>query len=102
MADYKSWASRKADGQFLIDSGLLFEINHQVLHLVGLSLGVSKEGNISVMDARGTPDKLVYSAETILKANQKLQNFMREFGDYQIDKRRDKLGWSLQPKVYRG
>jgi hypothetical protein len=98
------WVNRKADLQFLIDSGLLFAINHQVLHLVGLALTVSKDkaGNqaLVVKDARANPETLVFSKEVISSAYAKLQSFILEFGGNQMDVRRNKLGWSLQPLIY--
>ena len=32
------WQSRSLDARFLLDSGLLFEINRTVLHLFGIAL----------------------------------------------------------------
>jgi hypothetical protein len=99
MLDYESWLQRPANAQFLIDSGLLFEINRTILHLVGLALTVNKEGVISIKDSRSMPENLKLSKEVMVAAQKKWYEFTRNFAWKQMDRRANKLGWVVQPKV---
>jgi hypothetical protein len=100
MKDGESWNQREVNPQFLIDSGLLFEINRTVLHPLGLALTVKKDEQgkqaLTVKDSRAAPEQLVFSKELRDACKVKLSKFMAEFGNKQIDKRTKALGWACQ------
>ena len=90
-----------ANAEYLVKSGLLFEINLTVLHPVGLALTVIKNQNGSIefgpiKDYRQEPEKLVFDGSTYEQGQMKLNTFMRKFGDFQMEKRRKTLGWACQ------
>ena len=97
-----NWSDRTADFQFLIDSGLLFEINRSILNPLGLALTLKKLPNGQVVlneqlkDSRGEPERLVMDAATFENGKRKLADFLAEFGFEQIERRRDKLGFGTQ------
>jgi hypothetical protein len=90
------WSARKLDPDYLADSGLLFALNRTVLHLIGVGLAV-ENNQLVLKDYRAAPEKAVFDRNTLALAQQKLDNFMREFGDAQDDRRCEKLGWGCQP-----
>lgn len=90
------WDELPLDGQFLLDSGLLFEINRSTFHPLGLSMAV-KDGKIYLQDFRTKPDKTIYSAEKYKEGVNKLRNFLKRFGTRQMELRRKKLGFGFQP-----
>jgi len=96
----EEWKDRKMDAAFILESGLLFEINRTILHPIGLSMVVKKDevGNSSfgLKDNRDTPEGCVYSKENFIKGHKKLRRFMRTFGHKQLELRSKKLGWSFQ------
>jgi hypothetical protein len=101
MANASQWATRPVDIDFVIDSGLLFEINHTVLHPLGLAMTVKvdEQGNKrwAFKDCRVGPEQLVFDQATMEMGKEKLGRFLTEFGGEQMHKRRKKLGWACQP-----
>jgi hypothetical protein len=95
-----NWKSRPVDNDFLLDSGLLFEINRSILHLVGLAFVITKDEQgktvLKLKDGRAEPEKLIFDNAIRDKGTGKLLKFMRDFGDAQINRRRKMLGWSCQ------
>lgn len=100
MQEKISWKDRTIDPQFLIDSGLLFEINRTILHPVGLALTIKKDEQgkqaISIKDNREAPEQLIFGKDLRDACKAKLSKFMQEFGNAQIDKRIKRLGWACQ------
>lgn len=94
------WKNKKVDAAFLLESGLLFEINRAILHPIGISLLVKKDGEgnsaFGLKDERENPEQLIYSKDNYKKGHKKLIKFMKSFGHSQLKKRSDKLGWSFQ------
>jgi hypothetical protein len=88
------------DAQFLIDSGLLFEINRTIMHPLGMALGFKqeegKELKVVIRDCRPAPEQTVFSDEVYKAGVRKLRKFMRAFGDNQLRQRYQKLGWGVQ------
>jgi hypothetical protein len=101
-AKHNEWAARPADFKFLVNSGLLFEINRSILNPIGLALTLKKlpDGSLilsdQLKDCRSNPEQLVIDAATFENGKRKLADFLSEFGHAQMDKRRDKLGWGTQ------
>lgn len=88
------WEKRVIDANFLIDSGLVFEINRTILHLVGLALTV-EDNKLTLLDRRNTPE-YKFNKEVYTMGEEKLKRFMTEFGNKQMEKRRKKLGYGYQ------
>lgn len=94
------WKDKKVDAAFLLESGLLFEINRSILHPIGISMYVMKDGEgrstFGFKDSRSNPAEALYSRDNFKKGHKKLRRFMRNFGHKQLDLRSKKLGWSFQ------
>jgi hypothetical protein len=88
-------------GKFLVDTGLLFEINRKILHPLGLALAVilgedSKTVEFSVWDLRTDPEGIIFSKESFEQGIEKLAKYMEERGSNAIDARRKSLGYVVQ------
>lgn len=86
--------------QFLIDNGILFEINRQVLHPLGLELHfhLNEEGRITGIDLednRPSPEPIYFSPEAFEEGREKFQRYMAEAGRRNMQKRRQ-LGMVIQ------
>src|SRR5688572_5972392 len=95
-----TWKDRPVDEKFLLDSGLLFEINRQILHLVGIAIAFKRDekGNLilTFKDSRDKPAELTFSRDALIACRKKTAAFMHEFGNSQIDKRTEVLGVGCQ------
>ncbi len=90
-------------GEFLIDSGLLFEINRRVLHPYGLALAVTADTTqeprtaepMMVWDYRDDPEGINFADEGLREGEAKLaatvEAFQGKFG-----MRREALGYVIQ------
>jgi hypothetical protein len=97
-------------GQFLLDSGLLFEINRKVLHPFGLALEVIVDPDqeiveggdatyvlgSSLWDYRDDEEGMVFGEKTFKEGIAKLENFMKEFGFERLKTRNQSLGFIVQ------
>lgn len=86
--------------EFLRDAGILFEINRQVLHPLGLELEfrLDEDGGIAEMelqDNRDRPDAISFSAEEFNEGRSRYEDYLRAHGRRNIRKRRD-LGMVIQ------
>ena len=99
-AEPSPWATRPLDFAYLVDSGLLFEINRTVLHLVGVALtarrGEGGEVTLGLKDCRAEPEKLAFDPATLAACRAKLRAFMDDFGGAQDARRVRKLGRGVQ------
>lgn len=93
----------KAVGQYLIDNGLLFEINRAVLHPLGLALAVqvSSDNEIVGMELRKTNDLdgLIYDEETLKECTLKRDAFMEREGHLRLNQRAKSLGYIIQDGI---
>jgi hypothetical protein len=92
---------------FLVDSGLLFEINRRILHPLGLALCVTtseeeipNEGpssTFSILDAREDPEGWCFEDDTYLEGKAKLDAFLecQQFQEKMMA-RRVSLGYVIQ------
>ncbi len=87
-AGVRDWKARRVDGAYLVDSGLLFEINRSTLHLVGISMFVNPDGSLGLRDSRSEPEKLWFSDDTLKAATLKLRKYMAECGSPALERRR--------------
>lgn len=95
--EFEKWLNKPLTPQFLIDSGLLYEINRTVLHLMGIRLAVNEKGEFSLVDDRESPT-ITFTDKVNESASKKLNKFMKEFGLEQLNTRREKLGFGTQAK----
>ena len=86
--------------QFLVDNGLLFEINRQVLHPLGLELRLrprqgDQPGSIEIVDNRDNPQPLVFTPEQYNKGRASYEAYLGAHGRKNIKKRRQ-MGVKVQ------
>jgi hypothetical protein len=98
MIDYKSY------GKFLIDKGLVFEINRKVLHPLGLALIIDLDpqnkkrliitGILETQDQEG----FLYDDETFAVGDKKYNQYLKEEGNDRLEFRKNKLNFIEQEK----
>lgn len=92
--------STTIDCEFFLKSGLLFEINRQFLHPLGLAMTVhaDAQGNKTwgFKDCRHEPEKLLFDKATLEAGRKKLEQFLTESGFQHMERRRKKLGYAVQ------
>jgi hypothetical protein len=86
---------------YLLETGLLFEINRAILHPLGLALAVVEDStgsqkNIIVMDYSSDPEGMIFTEEAYWMGTVKLDKFMEEFGILRLQQRKEKLGFVVQ------
>lgn len=92
--------------RFLLDTGLLFEINRQVLHPLGLALAISidneNEDKVKVdtlFDAREELEGIYYSDEVFNDSIKKFEKYLElPINDKRDENRVEKLGYKVQIK----
>lgn len=86
--------------KFLLDTGLLFEINRRVLHPLGLALEVSLDGDnatvSAVWDCRNDPEGVTYEEGTFKYGARKYATYMEHHGLKALQSRKEKLGYLEQ------
>lgn len=92
----------KDAAKFLHDTGLLFEINRQVLHPLGLALAIRTriDGKIAfgeILDCRHDPEGFIFDEDTLKEGSQKHQAYMDEHGGKALVSRVTWLGFTIQP-----
>jgi hypothetical protein len=96
----EDWKNRPVDAAYLMDSGLLFEINRQILHMFGISFAVKKDDKnnliLVIKDNRNSPEEVIFSKEVYERGHRKLLRFMKQFGWSQMKRRSRLLGWTGQ------
>lgn len=87
----------------LLDTGLLFQINKDILHPLGLAMSVSTnaqtgEKTISqeLWDYRLDDEGILYSKDTFEEGLKKLEKFYTEEGLEKLEQRYKKLGFIIQ------
>lgn len=92
--------------QFFMDSGLLFQINRQVLHPLGLALEVITDdetgeatGFGGVWDYRDEDEGIRFTGEAFNDGLRKWEAFRKEYADEAIIKRKIRLGYVYQEKA---
>jgi hypothetical protein len=96
----KNWKQAKLDIDFILDSGLLFEINRQFMHPLGIAMTVRIDENgqktWAFKDYREEPESVKFDNNTLTSGRLKYETFMKAFGFAQMAKRERKLGVSTQ------
>jgi hypothetical protein len=89
-------------GKFLLDSGLLFEINRTSLHPLGLALEVVVDGdNVTIgdlWDYRHDIEGMLYDPGTFASGRAKHLGMMAAWGYDAHQKRKAALGYIVQEK----
>ena len=85
---------------FLRASGILFEINRQVLHPLGMELHLHADdddgiGGIDIEDNRGEAEPICFTAEAFNEGRARYEDYLAEHGRENIQKRR-RLGMVIQ------
>lgn len=84
----------------LVETGLLFRLNREILHPHGLALvleegeGGSRITGVWVVD---DPDGIIFDEEGLVDGQAKHDAFMRTRGEVQLAARRATLGYVVQP-----
>lgn len=91
--------------KFLIDSGLLFEINRRILHPFGLALSMemrkdnedepSSEFNVKVWDCTADPEGITFQTDTFKAGWAKYQAFRKNHRQ-RLGQRLISLGYLIQ------
>jgi hypothetical protein len=87
--------------KFLVESGLLFEINRRILHPLGLALFIEEDekGHYElggILDCRSDPEGILYDETAFQAGHEKLNRFMAKFGDRKLQERYERLGFIVQ------
>lgn len=93
---------------FLIDSGLLFEVNRRLFHPLGLALAINKnpkdkeQAEVYLWDCRDDKEGLVFSEETFKDGKDKFSAYLAKEGGSFINGRYEALGYIEQsfPNAY--
>lgn len=100
--------SSKAAAEFLLDNGLLFEINRKILHPLGLALEVRREtddetgelkevtGFGGLWDYRDDPEGVLFGDEAFAEGFRKYEKYMLEQGGQNTRSRLETLGFLEQ------
>jgi hypothetical protein len=91
-------------GKFLVESGLLFKINREILHPLGLAITITLDNedktiSINILDKRTDPEGILFTDAALDVGIEKLQNYMNKHGNAAIDSRRLNLGFKIQTKT---
>lgn len=86
--------------QFLRDHGILFEINRQVLHPLGLELSftLNDEGritDIALSDNRASPDPIYFAPDAFEQGRTSYEQYLKDHGRRNMQKRRQ-VGMVIQ------
>lgn len=92
----------KNEARFLLDAGLLFEINRKVLHPLGLAMVIevddSNRRKVKISGILKTDDSegFLYDEETFKEGQQKYQEFLEREGSAALASRQAKTGFIVQ------
>lgn len=86
--------------KFLLDSGLLFQINSFILHPLGLALVFKKLKNgfdfSGILDYRDVPENMIFDEEMLKNGFKKYKEYMKTQGNKVIEERFNSLGYVVQ------
>jgi hypothetical protein len=95
----------KAAAKYLLDTGLLFEINRTVLHPLGLALSVECDdeteevnGFAYLWDSTDDSEGICFSTEILVEGRKKLDGYLAERDVKKLyEERKKALGYIIQP-----
>lgn len=90
-------------GQRLIDTGLLFMINRDVLHQFGMSMCVTVDDDnnvtdIGLVELANDPEGFVFDKDTFEEGSKKLREYLLREGCDRREARLKAVGFSVQVK----
>ena len=86
--------------QYLLDSGILYEINRTIMHPTGLSLS-ARSGGLTLTDHSRNP-VVVFDESSLKIGDQKYKAYLKEKGIAATLARREKLGYVVQVRQSHG
>jgi len=97
MNRVKDWA------RFLVDNGLLAEMNRQVLHPLGYELVIDIDPDDrrrlavrGLNEVKNDPEGIIYDAETLEVNLRKYAEYLKREGQQRLDSRKLTLGYLIQ------
>lgn len=89
--------------KFLLEKGLLFEINRSILHPLGLALAVSIDSNgefevDGLWDARDDEDGMTFEDDVLTEGTTKYAEYLNQEGFDRFNARYEKFGFVRQEK----
>lgn len=94
----------KSFTRYLVENGLLFEINRKVLHPLGLSMVVDvdfkNKKQIAITGIAETEDEegFLFDSETFIYGQERFNKFLKKSGQDRLNKRKELLGFIEQEK----
>lgn len=91
--------------KYLIDNGLIFEINRRILHPLGMAMVVDIDRNnkrqlaITALFETEEQEGFLYDAESYVVGQEKYQKFLDKGGQERLNYRLAKYGFVEQDKV---
>jgi hypothetical protein len=86
--------------RFLLETGLLFKINHEILHPYGLALELEigeRDFTFGIWDYQNDPEGILYSEKLLKEGAIKLKKYEDETGSKRKITRIRILGFEVQP-----
>jgi len=88
----------------LLDMGLIFEINRQILHPLGMAIAVELDPDdpefeskfAGVWDSRDDPEGFLFGDDLMEEGLKKFQDYMEQEGFTKLEKRKQLLGYVVQ------
>jgi len=93
---------KRVGAKFLLESGLLFQINRTFLHPLGLALEVEIDKKTDevkfggIWDCRDEPKGILFSENAFKEGYRKWKKFSRQEGEKKITERLKQLGFIIQ------
>ncbi|RMH15259.1 MAG: hypothetical protein D6701_10230 [Gemmatimonadetes bacterium] len=86
--------------QFLVENGIMFELNRQVLHPLGMELRIHLDDDgdvdsIELLDNRDNPAPIYFSPEEYEAGRARYEQYLNEHGKANLQKRR-RIGAVIQ------
>lgn len=93
----------KKTAEFLLEKGLIFEINRKVLHPLGLALEVIEDddGKVAIgglWDCRDDPEGIIFTPDSWEEGKRKIDKYMEDYGNRALETRQEKVGFVIQEK----
>jgi len=94
----------KSFPRFLVDNGLVFEINRKVLHPLGLAMIVDVDPKnrrqlaVTALVETKDDEGFVYDEEAFAVGKDKYEKFLEKAGQERLDSRKAKYGFVEQDK----
>ena len=100
FAEYPAVTFIENPAEFLVSTGLLFEINRRVLHPLGLALslaiGENNETVVKVWNGQAYLEGYEYTDETLKLGLEKLKKYFDDVGTNRTKQRESLLGYVVQ------